>query len=227
MRYTPMHINVLGNRQRWRFRMMRHEQLQEFLDRAFPGRTEAPEPRRAKIKNTDICWTTFRQRRVLQRALHVGSRADSKKGKGCVRGLGNLGAMVPKQVQRRSVAHAAEQFVKRAPKGAWRIVPAQRAKRWVELAERGMRQMRFVRIAQFEVMKVAERKVKLAQLGREFGLADLPSREMQPVALYHLVAIDEDTALRGPGAAPAPGVIERAKIGDGGTPFKAAGGAFR
>ena len=87
------------------------------------------------------------------------------------------------------------------------VVPAQRAKRRVELAKRGMRQMRFFRISQLEVMKVAERKVKLAQLGRKFGLADLPSREMQPVTLYHLVAIDEDTAPRGRGAAPAPGIV--------------------
>lgn len=87
------------------------------------------------------------------------------------------------------------------------VVPAQRAKRRVELAKRGMRQMRFFRISQLEVMKVAEHKVKLAQLGRKFGLADLPSRELQPVTLYHLVAIDEDTALRGRGAAPAPGIV--------------------
>jgi hypothetical protein len=67
--------------------------------------------------------------------------------------------------------------------------------------------MRFFRISQLEVMKVAEHKVKLAQLGRKFGLADLPSRELQPVTLYQLVAIDEDTALRGRGAAPAPGIV--------------------
>ena len=86
--------------------------------------------------------------------------------------------MVLNLVERRPMAHAAKQFVKRAPKGAWRIVPAQRAKRWVELAERGMRQMRLVGVAHLEVMKMTERKVKFAQFGREFGLADLPSREM-------------------------------------------------
>ena len=33
-----------------------------------------------------------------------------------------------------------------------------------------------------------------------------PRVRCDPVTLYHLVAIDEDTALRGRGAAPAPGM---------------------
>ncbi len=90
-----------------------------------------------------------------------------------------------------------------------------------------MRQMWLGCVTHFKVMKVAERNVKFAQLGRNFGLADLSSREMQPVALRDLVTINEDAALCGPGAASAPGIVERAKIGDGGTPFESAGGAFR
>ena len=90
-----------------------------------------------------------------------------------------------------------------------------------------MRQMGFGGVTHLEVMKVAERKVKLAQLGGKFGLTDLSSREMQRVALYDLVAIDEDAALCGAGAAPAPRVVERSEIGDGGTPFEAAAGTFR
>src|SRR5262249_24565782 len=120
--------------------------------------------------------------------------------------------MILNPVERRPVAHAAKQFVKRAPKGTWGIVATQRAERWIELSESGMRQMRLVRVTHLEVMKMAERKVKFTELRREFGLADLPSREMQRVTFHHLITINEDSALRIPGAASAPGVIERAKI---------------
>src|SRR5882757_3083828 len=103
--------------------------------------------------------------------------------------------MVLKLVERRPMANAAEQFVQRVPERTWCVVAAQSAKRRVQLAESGMGQTRFGRIAQFEVMQVAQSDVELAQLWREFRLTDLPSREMQPVALHNLVAIDEDTAL--------------------------------
>ena len=70
--------------------------------------------------------------------------------------------MVLNLVEGGPVAHAAKQFVKRVPKGTRRIVPTQRAKRRVELAERGMRQMRLAGVTHLEVMKVADRKVKFA-----------------------------------------------------------------
>src|SRR5713101_4837745 len=135
--------------------------------------------------------------------------------------------MVLKLVERRPVAHAAKQLVERVSEGTRRVLSAQRAKGRVEFTEGGMRQMRFGRITQFEVMQVAQRNVMLAHLGREFGLADLASRQMQPVALHEFVAIDEDTALGGTGTAPAPRIVKRSEIGDGGTPLEYAGGAGR
>src|SRR5436190_1936482 len=115
--------------------------------------------------------------------------------------------MILQLVERRPVAHAAKQLVKRIPKRKWRIVATQSAKCRVEFTERGMREMGFGRITQFEVMQVAQRNVKLAKLGREFGLADLSSRQMQRVALHDLAAINEDAALGGAGATPAPRVV--------------------
>jgi len=70
--------------------------------------------------------------------------------------------MVLKLIKRCPVANAAEQFVKRVPEWTWRVVPAQSAKRRIKLAERGMSEMRFGCIAQFEVIQVAQCNVQLA-----------------------------------------------------------------
>src|SRR5207302_1188354 len=75
---------------------------------------------------------------------------------------------------------------------------------------------------ELKLVEMAQRDVKMAKLGRELALIQQRAREMQLVTFSDLVPIDQDAALRGTGAASAPGIVECPEIRDGGAPAIAA-----
>ena len=141
--------------------------------------------------------------------------------------MANFSAMVLKLVKRSPVANATEQFVKGVPEGTWRVVPAQSAERRVKLAECWMREMRFRCVAHFEMIQMTQCNVKLAKLRRKFRLTDLSACEVRSVVLGDLVAVNQNTALGGAGAAAAPWIVKRSEVSNGGTPLESTANSLR